>query len=65
MAKQIICPNPNCGYKGFAREEKRGSTALGIVLLIFFLIPGILYFIFRSGYRYYCPQCGMQIAADN
>jgi LITAF-like zinc ribbon domain len=65
MPKQIICPNTHCGYKGLAREEKRGSTLLGVILCFFFLVPGILYFIFRSGYRYYCPQCGMQIAQDN
>ena len=61
----IICPNPNCGYRGRARRKARGSVLVGLVLCLFFLLPGILYFMFKGGYRYYCPNCGMQIAADN
>jgi hypothetical protein len=64
MSRCIICPNPNCGYRGDAREKARGSMAVGCLLCLFFLLPGILYFIFKGGYRYYCPKCGMQIAQD-
>ena len=38
---------------------------LGILLCLLFLLPGILYFIFKSGYRYYCPSCNVQIGVDN
>jgi hypothetical protein len=61
----IICPNVNCGYRGIARAEKRGSTVLGILLLFLCFVPGVLYFIFRRGYRFYCPKCGLQIASQN
>jgi hypothetical protein len=63
--KQIICPNTNCGYKGPAKAKPRGSTFIGLFLCLFFLLPGLIYFTFKSGYRYSCPKCGLQIAADN
>jgi hypothetical protein len=65
MSKQIICPNPNCGYRGLATQTPRGNVAVGCLLSLFFLLPGIIYFIFMQGYRYTCPKCGMQISADN
>jgi len=65
MAKQIICPNPNCGYRGPPKKVARGSMIVGVLLCCLMLLPGILYFIFMSGYRYLCPQCGVQLANDN
>ena len=65
MSRHIICPNANCGYKGKARKQARGSLLVGLFLCCFFLLPGILYFMLKSGYRYICPQCGMQIGSDN
>ncbi len=61
----MICPNPNCGYEGRSRKRARGSLLIGLILCSFFLLPGILYFMLMSGYRYYCPCCDMQIAVDN
>jgi len=61
----IICPNPNCGYRGEPKKVARGSCLIAAVLLLFFLVPGILYLMFRSGYRILCPQCGVQMSADN
>ncbi len=60
----IICPNPNCGYRGEATRKARGSMAAGCLLTLFLVLPGVLYFIFFRGYRYYCPKCGLQIASD-
>jgi len=65
MSKYIICPNPNCGYRGKPKKVARGSCLLLIVLFFLGILPGILYLIFRGGYRYECPKCGMQISADN
>lgn len=65
MARHIICPNPNCGYKGPATQIARGNALIGFLLCFFFLLPGILYFMFMSGYRYVCPQCGLQVGSDN
>ena len=61
----MICPNSNCGYEGKPKKKARGSFVIGLVLCLFFLLPGIIYFMLKSGYRYYCPKCGMQIANDN
>lgn len=61
----IICPNPNCAYQGKAQKVARGNCLVGLILCLFFLLPGILYFMLMGGYRYYCPNCGMQIGTDN
>ncbi|HKW89467.1 MAG TPA: hypothetical protein VJN21_12000 [Candidatus Acidoferrales bacterium] len=67
MAKPrfIICPNSNCGYNGPARTEPRGSCLIAGLLFLLGILPGVLYIVFRRGYRYYCLKCGLQIAADN
>ena len=62
--RDIICPNPHCGYKGRPRYKPRGSLLFGLILCCLFLLPGILYFIFRSGYRLLCPECGMQLSSE-
>lgn len=61
----FICPNPNCGYKGIPKRTARGSALVGLILLCFFILPGLIYFMFKGGYRYTCPKCGMQIRSDN
>ena len=61
----MICPNVNCGYKGKIQKKARGSVIIGLILCCCFLLPGILYFMFMSGYRYYCPKCRMQVSSDN
>lgn len=60
----IICPNPSCRYVGPPLKVARGSILLGFILLLFFILPGILYFIFMQGYRYNCPKCGLQIRSE-
>ena len=62
--RYIICPNGNCGYRGEPRRVVHGSTLILILLLLCFFPGGIAYLIFKGGYRYYCPQCGLQIGAD-
>ncbi len=61
----MICPNPNCGYEGRPRRKARGSFLVGLILCCFFLLPGLIYFMFMSGYYYHCPKCKIQIGADN
>jgi hypothetical protein len=63
-AGDIVCPNPRCNYAGPPKKEARASTAAGCLLMFFFLLPGILYFMFKNGYRYLCPKCGTQIRSD-
>jgi hypothetical protein len=61
----IVCPNPNCGYVGPGQKIARGSTIIGILLLLCWILPGIIYFMFFSGYRTCCPRCQCQINNDN
>jgi len=61
----IICPNPKCDYEGDAVKQARGSFFVGLFLCFFFLLPGILYFMFKGGYRYICPKCGLQIGNES
>lgn len=60
--KTIICPNCHCTYTGTPRREARGSAIIGLLLCLFFLVPGLMYMGLMSGYRYYCPKCGIQVA---
>jgi hypothetical protein len=32
--RQITCPDPNCGYKGIAKEVEHGSPLMGPALLM-------------------------------
>jgi len=54
---RIICPNPNCAYHGPAKKETRGSVGLGILLLLFFILPGILYLALCCKSSLLCPRC--------
>ena len=61
----IICPNPQCGYQGPSQRLPRGNTAVGCIRPIFVVIPRIFYFMLKSGYRYVCLKCGLQVRSDN
>lgn len=53
----VICKR--CGYNGAGKTMTRGSLALEIVLWLCFLVPGIIYSIWRLTSRYTgCPKCG-------
>lgn len=57
---EIICPNPRCGYIGRPKRVATRSVLVGLVLLCFFILPGVLYFMFKRN-RYRCPRCGVEI----
>lgn len=59
--KEIICPNPNCGYKGKPEIRRRGNVLVGVLLLLFSIIPGLLYFIFYKKTYYICSKCGIVV----
>lgn len=92
---QIICPNPNCGYRGEPEKRAKGSWEIALLLFIvsfvpamvslaFFdewggvgipnafsllliaggFIPGLTYLAVMSGYKYACPNCGIQVGSD-
>ena len=60
----FICPNPKCSYVGEASREPKGSWGAALLLLLLGLIPGLLYCVFASGYRYTCPRCGLVLRTD-
>jgi len=56
MAKEMFCVK--CGYKGKPKLITKGSIGLEIVLWLFFLIPGLIYSIWRHTSRYRgCLKC--------
>lgn len=57
-AKQMVCANPNCGYRGAAAEQAKGSRVALWVLMCLAIVPGLIYGIVTSGKRYCCPRCG-------
>jgi hypothetical protein len=57
----MLCPNSNCKYEGPAQKLRKGSILEATFLCLIFLPLGVLYLIFRYGYDYYCPKCGMQM----
>ena len=58
---RIICPNGNCNYRGMGKVMGRRSGCLLIVLLLFGVLPGILYLLFSGSSGVCCPKCGMRI----
>ncbi len=62
--KAVICSNPNCGYRGPTIRKANGSFLLFLFLLLFAVLPAIIYFFLTSGYSYLCPKCGMKLPID-
>jgi hypothetical protein len=52
----MICTT--CGYQGKAKKTLRGSWATELFLYLFFIVPGLIYTIWRqSGPGRGCPKC--------
>jgi hypothetical protein len=57
MAKQLICSA--CGTVGKPKTETRGSIFIEIILWLCFLVPGLIYTIWRlTTRRPVCRACG-------
>lgn len=53
----MICQN--CGTRGTPKTITKGSLAIEILLWICFLIPGVIYSLWRMTTRQQgCPSCG-------
>lgn len=53
----MICTN--CGQVTNGKTAVKGNIAIEIVLWLFFIIPGIIYSLWRSSSRHkVCPVCG-------
>lgn len=56
MSKELICAN--CGYQGSPATVTKGSFLIEVILWLCFLIPGLIYSIWRLTSRYdACPKC--------
>lgn len=65
-AKPKVCKA--CGHSGRSSTKVRGNIGIEIVLWLCFIIPGLIYSLWRSGSRYKaCAQCGSDqlIPADS
>ena len=57
MAKSEICSN--CGHMGQAKKITKGSTLIELVLWLCFIIPGLIYSLWRLTSRHLaCEKCG-------
>jgi DNA-directed RNA polymerase subunit RPC12/RpoP len=57
MSKEMVCTN--CGFKGRPKQYTKGSFLVELLLWLCFLVPGLLYTVWRVATRYKgCPNCG-------
>lgn len=57
--KSMFCRN--CGYSGKVYLSMRGSGLIEVFLWLMFIIPGVIYSLWRSSSRFYkCPSCESQ-----
>ncbi len=58
----ISCPN--CKYEGAGKHTTRGSFWIEIVLWLCFIVPGLIYSIWRLTTKgYVCPKCDYRYVA--
>lgn len=57
MAKKVVCKN--CGYVGKSKQHTDGNILIELVLWLLFLLPGLIYSIWRLTTRKtVCAKCG-------
>jgi hypothetical protein len=57
MSENLVCTN--CGHVGDTTTVTKGHFALELVLWLCFLVPGLIYSIWRLTTRHEaCPVCG-------
>jgi|GEM_PF-972236 len=57
MSKILVCTQ--CGYIGRPKNAIKGNIAIELFLWLFFIIPGLIYSVWRSSSRHkVCPKCG-------
>lgn len=57
--EKYICTN--CGYQGRPITITRGGLGTEIILWILFIVPGLLYSMWRMSTKYSaCPKCKKQ-----
>ncbi len=57
MAEEIVCTS--CGYVGEPATITKGTMSVEIILWLCFLVPGLIYSVWRVSSRHDgCPTCG-------
>jgi hypothetical protein len=57
MAAELYCQN--CGTVAKAKKRVKGSFGIEVILWICFLIPGMIYSVWRlTSKEQVCPECG-------
>jgi len=52
----MVCTN--CGYVGKPKSRTKGSLAIELILWLMFLVPGLIYSVWRLTTRQkVCPKC--------
>jgi hypothetical protein len=59
LGRVVICPNPNCGFRGEGTLVNEGSVATAVLLFLCGILPGLLYVLFAYKTSLHCPQCGV------
>jgi len=56
MPKHMVCSI--CGYQGKPKTVTKGSIIIELALWIMFVVPGLIYSLWRMTSRYKaCPNC--------
>jgi len=56
MKVTSVCPN--CGHVGYPKTRVKGSILIELILWIMFIIPGVIYSIWRLTTKAkVCPMC--------
>ena len=59
MAKKMLCPVCNASAK--PKIKTKGSVLIELVLWLCFIVPGIVYSLWRQTTKYkVCPVCGAE-----
>jgi len=59
---RIVCER--CYRVDYPEFERRGNPVIGVVLLLFFIVPGVIYLIATSGERPLCRGCRSTTVLD-
>ncbi len=54
---------PKCGHS-FAKRQPRGNTLIFLLLSLLWIVPGLIYALLCSGFRYTCTNCGHVIREE-
>lgn len=54
----------NCDFVGMPIKKPKGNILMTLFMCCLGIIPGLIYMIVKSGYRYICPECSYNFKTD-